>query len=193
MTTGQLTIAELQQRYGITRNPLYDRLKAINMKLKREGKKSVASPDQIKELDDLDSHLKKGGTLKNYTSVGELVDIEYSTVQDSSTLQYKENNSTSEALAAGQDSTVHQDSTVQLLLAVAQMAANQRSPLWWQAELEKARVSKWLLTTKEVQQLIGVKPKVSKGKKIYKRGCWIFKKTGKIGSQIAWRVYKEEV
>ena len=56
--------------------------------------------------------------------------------------------------------------------------------------LERASEKDWLLTTAEVRQLIGVKPKTSKGEKVYQRGCWLFQKAGKIGSQTAWKVSK---
>jgi hypothetical protein len=63
-------------------------------------------------------------------------------------------------------------------------------PLWYLEKLERACTSNWLLTTEEVEQLIGTKPESHKDENIYQRGCWIFTKAGKIGSQTAWRVMK---
>lgn len=65
-------------------------------------------------------------------------------------------------------------------------------PLWYLDKLERACTSHWLLTTEEVEQLIGTKPESHKDENIYQRGCWIFTKAGKIGSQTAWRVTKEK-
>ena len=48
----------------------------------------------------------------------------------------------------------------------------------------------WELTTSEVQQLIGVKPYCKKGENTYKRGSFIFIKSGRIGNQTSWRVNK---
>jgi hypothetical protein len=68
--------------------------------------------------------------------------------------------------------------------------APSRSPLWYMGELERAEAQGWLLTTAEVQQLIGVKPSPSKGTSSYQRGSFIFTKAGKIGGQTAWQVTK---
>ena len=68
-----------------------------------------------------------------------------------------------------------------------------REPLWYLNVLERAQASNWILSTDEVEQLIGVKPKCQDGKNSYQRGCWVFVKAGKIGSQTAWRVTKETV
>jgi hypothetical protein len=65
-------------------------------------------------------------------------------------------------------------------------------PLWYMNVLERAQASHWILTTEEVEQLIGVKPRCEAGKNSYQRGCWVFEKAGNIGSQIGWRVTKEE-
>ncbi|PAX56144.1 hypothetical protein CK510_10570 [Brunnivagina elsteri CCALA 953] len=56
--------------------------------------------------------------------------------------------------------------------------------------LERAQSANWLLTSEEIEQLIGVKPKCEAGKEIFQRGCWIFTKVGKMGLQTAWKVSK---
>jgi hypothetical protein len=68
-----------------------------------------------------------------------------------------------------------------------------QNPLWYLDTLERAHTSNWILTTEEVEQLIGAKPECHKGENSYQRGCWNFIKVGKIGSQIGWRVMKEKV
>ncbi|MEO1402118.1 MAG: hypothetical protein AAFV72_12845 [Cyanobacteria bacterium J06635_1] len=57
--------------------------------------------------------------------------------------------------------------------------------------LEQACATKWQLTTDEVEQLIGVKPKCHGGETVYQRGNWRFTKVGKLGGQTAWQVTKE--
>jgi hypothetical protein len=64
------------------------------------------------------------------------------------------------------------------------------NPLWYMDVLERAQSSNWLLTSEEVEQLIGVKPKCEAGKDSFQRGCWIFTKAGKMGLQTAWRISK---
>jgi hypothetical protein len=64
--------------------------------------------------------------------------------------------------------------------------AFQMSPIKHWEELEKAVEKKLLLSTSEVKQLIGVKPK----KPLYVRGSFKFTKYGKIGNQSSWLVEK---
>ncbi|NET54572.1 MAG: hypothetical protein F6K09_40100 [Merismopedia sp. SIO2A8] len=65
------------------------------------------------------------------------------------------------------------------------------NPLWYMDVLERACDRHWVLTTDEIEQLIGVKPKCHGTETTYQRGGWVFAKTGKLGSQTAWRVGKD--
>ena len=64
------------------------------------------------------------------------------------------------------------------------------NPLWYMDILEKAETSHWILTTEEVEQLIGIKPHCHHHETSFHRGSWMFIKEGKVGSQIGWRVKK---
>lgn len=68
----------------------------------------------------------------------------------------------------------------------------QQDPLWYLDALEKAASSDWLLSTTEVERLIGVKPHC-KADGVYQRGQWLFNKAGKIGTQTAWQVKKASI
>ena len=63
-------VKELCDRYGIkSRKSLYTRLdglkaKGISADLPKDGNKSYATKEQIFFLDQLDEHLKDGGTIK---------------------------------------------------------------------------------------------------------------------------------
>ncbi|BAY22983.1 hypothetical protein NIES2100_27470 [Calothrix sp. NIES-2100] len=72
------------------------------------------------------------------------------------------------------------------------LTANWQSPnpLWYMEVLERAQSSNWLLTSEEIEKLIGVKPKCEASKDSFQRGCWIFTKAGKMGLQTAWRIAK---
>ena len=96
------------------------------------------------------------------------------------------NQSIAEQLGAIADSLAKLDR----VLASRLQASN---PLWYMDVLERAQTSKWVLTTEEVEQLIGVKPHCPGDENSYQRGCWVFVKAGKIGLQTAWRVFKEEI
>ncbi len=64
-------------------------------------------------------------------------------------------------------------------------------PLWYMEALERADAGNWMLTSGEIEQLIGVKPTCPKGSESFQRGSWIFIKAGKVGTQTGWRVHKE--
>lgn len=64
--------------------------------------------------------------------------------------------------------------------------------LWYMEVLEKAAAAKWILTTEEVEQLIGVKPHCHHDETDYHRGNWVFIKAGKVGAQLGWRVSKQD-
>ena len=72
-------------------------------------------------------------------------------------------------------------------------ADQQNNPLWYMDVLERACDSHWILTTEEIERLLGIKPKCSADKTSYQRGCWTFEKIGKLGTQTAWRVHKVEL
>jgi hypothetical protein len=67
------------------------------------------------------------------------------------------------------------------------------NPLWYMDILEKAEAANWILTTDEVEQLIGIKPQCHHDETSYHRGRWVFIKVGKIGPQTGWRVEKQTV
>ena len=65
------------------------------------------------------------------------------------------------------------------------------NPLWYMDVLEKAETANWILTTDEVEHLIGVKPQCHHHESSFHRGSWVFTKAGKIGAQTGWRVQKQ--
>lgn len=68
-----------------------------------------------------------------------------------------------------------------------------QNPLWYMDVLERACEQGWIVTTEDIEQLIGVKPKCHSDESTYERGYWTFKKVGKLGTQTAWRVHKSAV
>ncbi len=68
-------VSQLPSRYGIARSALYTRLKDLKIEPEKQGKKAFVNASQLKQLDDLHSHIQKGGTtgefLKQQLSLGE--------------------------------------------------------------------------------------------------------------------------
>ena len=75
-------------------------------------------------------------------------------------------------------------------LATASSSQTDPNPLWYMDVLEKAIANNWILSTDEVERLIGVKPHCHHDESSFARGTWIFTKAGKIGAQIGWKVSK---
>lgn len=69
---------------------------------------------------------------------------------------------------------------------------HQASPLAHLEALEKACSNGWVLSTEEVESLIGIKPHCPSGSDTFQRGNWDFIKIGRLGPQTAWRVSKNE-
>lgn len=65
------------------------------------------------------------------------------------------------------------------------------NPLWYMPILEQVDTHGWIISSEEVEQLIGIKPHCDSGHNFFMRGCWKFVKVGKIGTHSSWRVIKE--
>ncbi len=68
---------------------------------------------------------------------------------------------------------------------------NPSNPLWYMSILEQADAQGWIVSSEEVERLIGTKPHCAPGSNSFVRGCWKFEKAGKVGMHSSWRVTKE--
>ncbi len=188
-----MNIKELCDRYNLSsRKSLYRRLNGLGIQLAKKNTKSYATEEQIALLDQQNEHIKQGGSIDNF----EPVKIAEVTVHNTATEQ--NGNADISGIVETQLHSTQLQITPELLENVVEAISNAiaskmtpPSPLWFMAELERARASDWKLTTSQVKDLIGVKPKCQKGKKTFKRGSFIFVKCGNIGSETAWKVMKE--
>lgn len=184
-----MNIQELCDRYDIkSRKSLYSRLDGLEITLAKDGNKVYATDEQVALLDQQDEHLKNGGTIKNFVPTTQV------TVDN--TAQHNKKPDKSSIVGTTQHST-QLTTQPQLLGDIVEAVSNAialsmtpADPLWYLGRLEAARASGWELTTSEIQRLIGVKPSCKKGKRTFKRGSFIFVKSGKIGNQTSWKVQK---
>ena len=188
-----MNVKELCDRYGIkSRKSLYSRLNGLGIKLGKKNNKSYATEEQIALLDQQDEHIKKGGSIENF----EPVKIAEVTVHNP-TREHNGNTDISRLAETTLQSTQLQitpellDNVVAAISGAIASNMTPPDPLWYLERLETARASEWELTTSQVKDLIGVKPSCKKGKKTFKRGSFIFVKTGRIGNETAWKVIKE--
>jgi hypothetical protein len=171
-------VSQLQSRYSIGKQAVYNRLDALDIKPSKEGNRSYLTADQVRLLDDLHEHIKAGGTMADFPGIS-LPQLEMGSPLDR----------VESPLDAVETSITAAANFADLVKAIASVV-QPTDPLRYMEVLERAAEKGWLLTTAEVRELIGVKPTAAKGEDSYQRGCWLFTKAGKIGSQTAWRVGK---
>ncbi|MFW6264166.1 MAG: hypothetical protein ACOC3E_01415 [Cyanobacteriota bacterium] len=174
-----MKVKDLLERYSLkTRQSLYDRLNGLNLALPKDDKgHGYATKEQIGLLDQLDEHLKNGGTIASFLPLSSVsIDTEPDTQLDT-------------RLDTIQPSL---DTLAELAIMMSQFIP--RDPLAYMASLERAAASGWELKTSEVKALIGVKPTGN----LFERGCWQFSKIPlnngqfkRIGAELAWKVSKQ--
>jgi hypothetical protein len=188
-----MNILELCDRYGIaSKKTLYSRFEAAGIKPHKDSSnKAYCSDDQIAILDDLNRHLKEGGTLRNFTPVSVVTTHTTQEAKQPEPLTYETLAKNEDAALAikDSDSVVSTTQLITVLTALAegtakQTAKNQHDPLRKHEQLEKTVEKGWILTTSEIEEIIGVKPHGES----YSRGNWIFKRAGKIGRELGWVV-----
>lgn len=195
----KLGVQELCDRYEIkSRKSLYSRLDGLNITLHKDGNKSYATDEQIELLDQQNEYIKNGGTIKNFVPAAQ---AEVAVLKDTAIhLDDTPSNPDRAGIVSTTQLTPQLTTQPQLLGDIVQavtVAIAEKmqpvDPLWYLGRLEVARASGWELTTSQVEKLIGVKPACKKGKKTFKRGSFIFVKSGKIGNQTSWKVQKVTV
>lgn len=83
---------------------------------------------------------------------------------------------------------------VQALANLEALIANRLqpiNPLWYMEIMERAHQCEWVLSSEQVEQLIGIKPQCPPGKNAFHRDGWIFIKVLPMESHLGWRVAKE--
>jgi len=161
-------VKDLPSRYNVGRTALYARFTAALITPEKDGTRSYISGEELEELDRLDSHLKTGGKLEDFQPAN------------------------NQSLVVSQESAVRTPTadnfteSLQLVEAIARHFATPHDPLQHYTALERAIASGWLLSSSEVRSLIGTKPHGDR----FQRGSFVFIRSGKIGTQAAWRVAK---
>ena len=163
-------VKDLPSRYNVGRTALYARFTAALITPEKDGTRSYISGKELEELDRLDSHIKTGGKLEDFQPTN------------------------NQSLVVSQESAVNEtprsadnfNETLQLVEAIARHFQQQGEPLQHYAALEQAACCAWILTTSEVNGLIGVKPTGDR----FERGSFAFVRSGKVGAQTGWKVEK---
>ena len=173
------SVKDLQERYDLkTRQSVYGRLKAIEAQTLKEGNKTYVTEDIVNKLDQLQEHLTLGGSIKTFTpTVVATVHNSLDSVNHSldTNPQYTQLNLF--------------DQLEPLLNPLIDKVAEKltlSNPINHWEKLDVAAEKRYILTSKEIETLLGTKPK---GKE-WKRGAFLFTCVGKIGNQNGWKVTK---
>ncbi|WP_249214067.1 hypothetical protein [Synechocystis sp. PCC 7338] len=162
-----LPIADLLIRYNLkTRQSLYNRINALGLEPTRKGNKVMFDDEAVKLLDQLDEHLAEGGTLNNFVPSSEVTTVE----------------SSIEPVTVESDLLPFDPGMVALI----QLMESRRSPLDNLRDLEDAVSYGWLLTTTQIEKLLGVKPR---GEQFDRQG-FLFTRQGKAGREAQWSITK---
>jgi hypothetical protein len=163
-------VSELQNRYNIGKQAVYNRLDALKIKPEKQGNRSYISLEQLQLLDRLHQHITTGGTMADFQSPP----IETSLSQVDSVDSPSGINELPSGLSKPDD-------LITLIERIATALKPTADPLAHLEQLEKAVTNNWLLTTADVKRVIGVKPTGDS----FTRGSFTFVRAGKIGNQSA--------
>jgi hypothetical protein len=174
----RLPVAQLPERYGISRTVLYDRINALKITPEKRGNKSFVNAEQIALLDDLHEHLKRAGSTADFL---DRVGLSTQQQAEQSTKQ-----------PTGQLAPTNQ---VAELVKLVDAIAFQLTPAHSRYResfrfLEEAYQNEWLLSTSHLADLLELSPAGVNKKPCFERYGFIFSKVGKNGTETAWRVDK---
>jgi hypothetical protein len=176
MEIDRVPVSQLPSRYGIARSALYTRLKDLKIEPEKQGKKAFVNANQLQHLDALHEHIQKGGT------TGEFL---------------KQSESPGQSRAIAQDSPGQITASPTAALATVVEAIVKRlipapSRLSYLRELEEAYSLRWLLSTSELADLLGLTPgTITDYGEEFSDAGFTFTRAGKRkGGEIAWSVGK---
>ena len=176
-TITSMLVKELSERYGLkSTKAIYDRLSALDITLPKKNRKSYATPEIVERLDKLQEHLDRGGSLKDYDE-GTLAVTYREVVESNDTnLEVTESNNTELQVRE------REHTTPQVIYL-----ERERDPLLPNRLLTEAANNNYILNSKQIQEIIGIKPK----DKIFTRLGFSFTKVGRDGAYSSWKVERK--
>ena len=196
-----MNVKELLLKYGLSsRTALYSRLRVLGIELaKDDNDKAFATPEQLAELDELHDHIKGGNKMSTFVKASKVHVV--SNISEQFSVHSTEQENTKNGHLSEQ-STVQGTNTVdeaplkeaiildRLVGAIINNINPAKSPLDKHRELQESEQNNWRLTTKEIEEIVGKKPRKKKGENYCTIGGWKFVPRGKSGNQNLWSVEK---
>ena len=182
------SISELLTRYKITKPALYTRFKGLGIETFKVGRKAYVKSEDVKLLDELDKHIKKGGAIADFVYTN-------STATELSKASSEELTEPSEPIPVN-----HSDgwlNSLPLLVnsladAIAQRITPPVNPLAELEALEKAYEKRWVKSTNQLSSILKLNSKTLIRYQSFDRHGFTFTRKGQVGAEIGWRVGKVE-
>lgn len=161
-----LPVNQLFDRYSIGKTAFYERAGALNLQFEKRGNKSIATAEQIDQLDALHDHIKAGNTIESFV--------------ESLSEQFTEQ--------SGQLEIASNPMLTLVEMIVSRVPLPQSDPLAHIRMLDEACEKGWRLSSSELCLLL--KRTRINGSEIRRYG-FVCTRVGKNGAESAWRIERE--
>ena len=183
----QFPVSELKDRYQIGRTALYERMNTLAIKPTKHGTKSYLSGEQLRRMDDLELHLKSGGGLADFAQP---IQQTFTEQTEQISVSNSQLISPAQSLAMG---AVIEEIVQSVFTRVAPQPAQAGIRLAHLRELEEAYEKKWILSTSELADLLGLSANTVRGYgDQFEEAGFVFNRVGtRSRGEVAWRVEKD--
>jgi hypothetical protein len=187
-----MPVASLSDRYGVARSNVYNRLSALHIEPEKQSGKSFINADQLAQMDQLDQHLKAGGTLGDFSIAGSNDALSYRPTGQMAK-SYRTQDKLPElaqpmALAMGGMVEAIAAKVYDLMVIQTPQPVDPMANL---RALEEAYQNRWLLSSSRLASLLELKGLPREDS--FQRHGFTFTKAGKNGAELAWAVMKSVV
>lgn len=194
--TNLFPVKDLQARYNIGKQAEINRRSHLNITTTKVDGSYYIKQSDLDLLDALDAFLKTPGAKMADFNKGDLVKSDSLTMDAQlEIIPNPERQIAQEYIPGLMESTPETlkiliRETVQSTVAALVEVINPSNPIAHWEKLKIAADNGFVLTSKEIKQLVGTKPVLKKGEEKWRRGSFTFTPAGKIGGQSAWKVEK---
>lgn len=184
-------VSDLPDRYSIGRTALYERMGVLAIKPEKQGNKSYVSGHQLQALDDLDAHVKRGGVLSDFSGR-----VQRTFGEQSGQLAVSSPGQLAPSAPSGLSALI-EGAVESLVGRLAPLFTAPQLPkagmrLAHLRELEEAYEKRWLLSTSEIADLLGLSVNTIRGYgDSFEEAGFVFTRSGnRSRGEIAWKIDK---
>lgn len=175
---------ELMDRYGLSsRQTIYNWAEAAEITFEKGDYQRIeATPEQVEILDSVKEHLRKGNSLRSFVPPSK-VSVVHPTVDSevANTIDTKTNTV---------QPKIDTIDIVHFLSELALRSQESQELLEPEHYLQELADNGWLIESSRLEKILGVRPRLERGKNYFTRRGWKFTKAGRNGREAAWKVEK---